>query len=65
MDDKTIIAEICEAYGYSQTALAKKFEIPLRTMQDWYAGRRTPPAYVTNMMVKLLIIERNNREEQL
>lgn len=65
MSGKTIISEICEAYGYNQTDLAKKFEIPLRTVQDWHAGRRTPPVYVTNMMIELLIIERNNREEQL
>jgi putative transcriptional regulator len=60
---KPVIAEICEAYGLSQTALAKKFEIPLRTVQDWHAGRRNPPAYVVNMMVKLLIIERNNKKD--
>lgn len=60
---KPVIAEICEAYGLSQTALAKKFEIPLRTVQDWHSGRRNPPAYVVNMMVKLLIIERNNKKD--
>ena len=48
------IKEICEKYGYSQTALAKCFGIPLRTVQDWYSGRRNPPDYVVNMMVDLL-----------
>lgn len=48
------IKEICEKYGFSQTGLARRFDIPLRTVQDWYAGRRTPPSYVVNMMVELL-----------
>ena len=48
------IKEICEMYGLSQTALAKRFGIPLRTVQDWHAGRRTPPDYVVAMMIELL-----------
>lgn len=48
------IKELCEEYGLSQTALAKRFDIPLRTIQDWYAGRRTPPDYVVRMMDELL-----------
>lgn len=54
MTEKTKIAEICKVYGYSQTDLAKRFGIPLRTVQDWYAGRRTPPDYVVNMIDELL-----------
>ena len=48
------IKEICEKYGYSQTELAKRFGIPLRTVQDWHGGRRTPPDYVVNMILELL-----------
>ena len=48
------IKEICEKYKFSQTALAKRFGIPLRTVQDWYSERRTPPGYVVQMMVELL-----------
>ena len=64
MNEKTVIAEICEAYGIGQTELAKRFEIPLRTVQDWHAGRRTPPDYVVKMIVKLLIIERNKKAKK-
>ena len=63
MSEKTVIAEICETYGLKQTELSSHFGIPLRTVQDWYAGRRNPPDYVVNMMVKLLIIERNKSTE--
>ena len=50
----TEIAQICKDYGLTQTALAKRFGIPLRTVQDWHAGRRVPPDYVVNMMQELL-----------
>lgn len=55
------IKEICEKYGYSQTALAKRFGIPLRTVQDWHGERRTPPEYVVNMIIALLDIEREQK----
>ena len=58
MEKWTEIAEICKRYGLSQTALAKKFGIPLRTVQDWHAGRRIPPDYVVRMMVRLLDLEK-------
>lgn len=58
MSEKTAIAEICETYGLKQAEIARYFSIPLRTVQDWHAGRRTPPDYVINMMVKLLDIDK-------
>lgn len=48
------IKEICEQYGLSQTALAKRFGIPLRTVQNWAGGQRSAPDYVIRMMVELL-----------
>lgn len=48
------IKDICTEYNISQTALAKRFGIPLRTVQDWHGGRRVPPEYVVQMMVELL-----------
>ena len=50
----TEIKAICERYDLTQTALAKRFYIPLRTVQDWHAGRRVPPGYVVRMMIELL-----------
>lgn len=51
---KSVIAQLCELNGLKQTELAKRFGIPLRTVQDWHAGRRVPPDYVVRMMVELL-----------
>lgn len=48
------IKDICRKYSVGQTALAMRFGIPIRTVQDWYAGRRTPPDYVVDMIIELL-----------
>lgn len=47
-----------QKYDLSQTELAKRFGIPLRTVQDWYAGKRMPPEYVVNMIHQLLEIDK-------
>lgn len=57
-ENKTEIARICEKYDLSQTALAKKFGIPLRTVQDWHAGRRKTHDYVVRMIIEILERER-------
>lgn len=44
------IQDICSTHGLSQTALAQRFGIPLRTVQDWYSGRRTPPPYIITLL---------------
>lgn len=56
------VKDLCEFYEVSQSELARRFEIPLRTVQDWHAGRRTPPAYVALMLEELLL--RQHMEEK-
>lgn len=51
------IKEICERYDLTQAALSKRFGVPYRTVQDWYAEKRTPPDYVVRMMEELLRIQ--------
>lgn len=48
------IKDLCDEYGYSQTRLAKRFGIPLRTVQDWHGGRREPAPYLVPMMEEIL-----------
>lgn len=38
----------------TQAALAEKYEIPLRTIQDWEAEKRTPPPYVQKLLMNEL-----------
>ena len=56
-ENEKTIKILCEAYGLSQTELSRRFDIPIRTVQDWYAGRRKPPVYVVNMLAALLEYE--------
>lgn len=58
----TTIRELCNHYNYTQTTLAKRFGIPLRSVQDWHAGRRTPPDYVVHMMEELLQYDKERNE---
>lgn len=34
----------------NRKAFAEHFRIPLRTIEDWEAGRRTPPEYVPRLI---------------
>ena len=61
-ENEKTIKVLCEDYGISQTALARRFDIPLRTVQDWYAGRRKPPTYVVNMLSALLEYDQKLKE---
>lgn len=51
------IKEICEKYKISQSGLARRFGIPLRTVQGWYLGERKPPEYVVGMINELLQVD--------
>lgn len=51
------IKELCTEYGLGQTELARRFDIPVRTIQNWHAGVRNPPDYVVRMMDELLSLE--------
>ena len=57
MNTKTV-KDICKEDGYSQTELAKRFGIPLRTVQNWHGGQREPAPYVVPMMEEILRAER-------
>lgn len=52
------IKEICQNYGISQTELSRSLGIPLRTVQQWYAGDRTPPDYVVEMIYCVLSLKK-------
>lgn len=48
------IKQLCEEYGVGQSELSRLYDIPLRTVQQWHAGHRTPPPYVVRMLDELL-----------
>lgn len=44
------IKQMRQQTGLSQTAFAKYFNIPVRTVQDWEQGKRKPPEYLVKLM---------------
>lgn len=51
------IQEICKKYGMGQTDLSRRFDIPLRTIQNWCGEQRKPPEYIVRMMDEILCKE--------
>ena len=44
------IKEIRNASGLSRSDFAAKYEIPIRTLEDWEAERRKCPSYLINLL---------------
>lgn len=44
------VRAIRQRTGLSQAAFAERFEIPLRTLEDWERGTQQPPIYVLCML---------------
>ncbi|MCQ2439528.1 MAG: helix-turn-helix domain-containing protein [Oscillospiraceae bacterium] len=52
------INEIRTRYNLTQAAMAERFGIPKRTIENWDEGSRKPPEYVVRMMLKILELEK-------
>ena len=48
------IKEAREQAGLSRAEMSRQFEIPIRTLEEWDAGRRTPPPYVEKLIIEKL-----------
>lgn len=46
--------DLLKTYGLTQTALARYFGIPQRTLQKWCAGKAQPPHYILAMAAEIL-----------
>lgn len=44
------IKSIRSSTGMSQARFSEAYEIPVRTIQDWERGVRTPPPYVIKLL---------------
>ena len=45
-----LIIDIRKEAGLSRKAFSEHLGIPLRTIEDWEAGRRTPPEYIPRLI---------------
>lgn len=51
------IKKIRKEAGMTQKVFSEFFGIPVRTLQDWEAGLRTPPDYVVRLLPYKLNLE--------
>lgn len=58
MDNREILIKAQKATGMTQKAFAEYFGIPVRTLQDWQAGKRKMPDYLLRLMIYKLEIEK-------
>ena len=48
------IKELRKLTGLSQTAFGEKYDIPMRTIQNWEKGVRVPPSYVLKLLERVV-----------
>ena len=46
MESARRIRELRENSGFTRKEFSEHIGIPVRTLEDWEAGRRTPPEYI-------------------
>lgn len=56
------VKEIREALGISRAEFSRRYNIPIRTLEEWEAGRRTPPAWVPELLQRLIDAEKDGAE---
>ena len=50
MDTAKAIKELRESIGMSRKEFSEHTGIPVRTLEDWEAARRTPPEYIPRLI---------------
>ena len=62
MDSAKKIRELRESTGMNRKEFSEHTEIPVRTLEDWEAGRRTPPEYIPRLIAYQLAYEKLSKE---
>lgn len=57
MDTANTIKELREKTGMTRKEFSNHTGIPVRTLEDWEAGRRTPPEYIPRLIAYQLKYE--------
>lgn len=57
MDSAKIVKELRESIKLSRKEFSEHTGIPVRTLEDWEAGRRTPPEYIPRLIAYQLKYE--------
>lgn len=66
MDTAKVIKDLRESIGMSRKEFSLHTGIPVRTLEDWEAARRTPPEYIPRLIAYQLKYEEliNVKEEK-
>ena len=64
MDISDRIKELRKKTGLSQSKFSAKFEIPVRTLQQWEQGISAPPEYLVRMMAYIMSLEENGQKKE-
>ena len=59
---KMNIRELRTQLGYTQSEFAMRYNIPFRTVQNWEAGVRKPPEYITELLESRIASDLINRK---
>lgn len=57
MDTAKVIKELRESTGMTRREFSEHTGIPVRTLEDWEAARRTPPEYIPRLIAYQLKYE--------
>ena len=57
--------EIRKILGISRVAFSRKYNIPIRTLEDWDAGKKNPPDYVMDMLERIVNEDKNKEGEDM
>ncbi|MDO4976750.1 MAG: helix-turn-helix domain-containing protein [Eubacteriales bacterium] len=58
-----IITNLRKQVGMTRKAFSEHTGIPVRTLEDWEAGRRTPPEYIPRLIAYQLKYEELVRKQ--
>lgn len=57
--------ELRARLGLSRVEFSKKYDIPIRTLEEWDRGTRVPPKYVLNLLERVVIEDEKNQTDEL
>lgn len=64
MDTAKVIKELRESTGMTRREFSEHTGIPVRTLEDWEAARRTPPEYIPRLIAYQIKYEEVMREKE-
>ena len=65
MDVENGIKQLRELTGMNRKEFSEYTQIPVRTLEDWEAGRRTPPEYIPRLLAYQLKFDELMKEKKI